>query len=329
MVIPRSRSCGSKSVTVVPSWTSPRLWVVPVAYRIRSVTVVLPASTWARMPRLRTTARLFRLVRTALAFRMFRKRKGVSAIPGRRCVGAHEQDLPPVRKGPGQGGRGARALSEIRHGLPVPAAQRAPEGRRHQDHLGPEGPGTGSGDSDVCTHGLAPLTGHDVVVSVGRGGAAGPRIFRRPLGRALRNAEEPCPAGDRTGARESSHVAIATVWPWVIYGESRSVSLPEVQRCAPRQRSSLWLSAGRSSSRHRHATRAGRRRRKPATATARSRGITGSSICRPRRRAHSRSRRHCPHPAGGTATRPSPSRAVTSTAWPPTSRTGPASPGSR
>ncbi len=54
MVIPRSRSCGSKSVTVVPSWTSPRLWVLPVRYRIRSVTVVFPASTWARMPRLRT-----------------------------------------------------------------------------------------------------------------------------------------------------------------------------------------------------------------------------------------------------------------------------------
>ncbi len=31
MVMPRSRSCGSKSVTVVPSWTSPRLWVAPVS----------------------------------------------------------------------------------------------------------------------------------------------------------------------------------------------------------------------------------------------------------------------------------------------------------
>lgn len=30
MVMPRSRSWGSKSVTVVPSWTSPRLWVAPV-----------------------------------------------------------------------------------------------------------------------------------------------------------------------------------------------------------------------------------------------------------------------------------------------------------
>lgn len=54
MVMPRSRSCGSKSVTVVPSCTSPRLYVAPVAYRIRSVVVVLPASTWARMPMLRT-----------------------------------------------------------------------------------------------------------------------------------------------------------------------------------------------------------------------------------------------------------------------------------
>ncbi|SDC54805.1 hypothetical protein SAMN05216505_102538 [Streptomyces prasinopilosus] len=56
-VTPRSRSCGSKSVTVEPPWTSPRWCVVPVTYRIRSVTVVLPASTWARIPRLRTAAR--------------------------------------------------------------------------------------------------------------------------------------------------------------------------------------------------------------------------------------------------------------------------------
>ncbi len=56
MVMPRSRSCGSKSVTVVPSCTSPRRWVSPVRNRMRSVTVVFPASTWARMPRLRTAA---------------------------------------------------------------------------------------------------------------------------------------------------------------------------------------------------------------------------------------------------------------------------------
>ncbi len=66
MVMPRSRSCGSKSVTVVPSWTSPVLWVVPVRWRIRSVTVVLPASTWARMPRLRTVVR--GRLRTAVSF---------------------------------------------------------------------------------------------------------------------------------------------------------------------------------------------------------------------------------------------------------------------
>src|SRR5688572_7208095 len=63
MVMPRPRSCGSKSVTVVPSCTSPRLYVAPVAYRIRSVSVVLPASTCARMPRLRVRARLVVLVR--------------------------------------------------------------------------------------------------------------------------------------------------------------------------------------------------------------------------------------------------------------------------
>src|SRR3989440_612375 len=54
MVIPRSRSCGSKSVTVVPSWTSPVLRVVPVRWRIRSVTVVSQAAnrfTQRRPPR--------------------------------------------------------------------------------------------------------------------------------------------------------------------------------------------------------------------------------------------------------------------------------------
>ena len=57
IVIPRSRSCGSKSVTVVPSCTSPRLCTAPVRNSTRSVTVVLPASTWARIPRLRTRDR--------------------------------------------------------------------------------------------------------------------------------------------------------------------------------------------------------------------------------------------------------------------------------
>jgi hypothetical protein len=30
MVMPRSRSCSIQSMTAVPSWTSPILWVTPV-----------------------------------------------------------------------------------------------------------------------------------------------------------------------------------------------------------------------------------------------------------------------------------------------------------
>jgi len=42
-----------KSVVAAPSWTSPSLWILPVSLRIRSVVVVLPASTWAKMPMFR------------------------------------------------------------------------------------------------------------------------------------------------------------------------------------------------------------------------------------------------------------------------------------
>ena len=53
IVMPRWRSCGSKSITVSPSCTSPMRWFSPVYVRMRSVVVVLPASTWAMMPMLR------------------------------------------------------------------------------------------------------------------------------------------------------------------------------------------------------------------------------------------------------------------------------------
>ena len=52
MVIPRSRSSSSESVWVVPASTLPTRSIAPAAKRSRSVRVVLPASTWARMPRL-------------------------------------------------------------------------------------------------------------------------------------------------------------------------------------------------------------------------------------------------------------------------------------
>src|SRR5918999_4280325 len=54
MVIPRSRSWDIQSITALPSWTSPNLWVRPVYRRIRSVVVVLPASICAMIPMFRT-----------------------------------------------------------------------------------------------------------------------------------------------------------------------------------------------------------------------------------------------------------------------------------
>jgi hypothetical protein len=54
MVIPRSRSWSIQSITAVPSSTSPIRCEMPEKNRIRSVVVVLPASMWAMMPRLRS-----------------------------------------------------------------------------------------------------------------------------------------------------------------------------------------------------------------------------------------------------------------------------------
>ena len=52
IVMPRSRSSSSESVWVVPASTLPTRSIAPVVKRSRSVRVVLPASTWARIPRL-------------------------------------------------------------------------------------------------------------------------------------------------------------------------------------------------------------------------------------------------------------------------------------
>src|SRR5918997_347998 len=54
MVIPRSRSWDIQSITALPSWTSPSLWVRPVYSSTRSVVVVLPASICAMIPMFRT-----------------------------------------------------------------------------------------------------------------------------------------------------------------------------------------------------------------------------------------------------------------------------------
>jgi hypothetical protein len=57
MVMPRSRSSGIQSMTAVPSSTWPILCSTPETNRMRSLTVVLPASMWATTPRLRSRAR--------------------------------------------------------------------------------------------------------------------------------------------------------------------------------------------------------------------------------------------------------------------------------
>src|SRR5215813_14735912 len=51
IVIPRWRSRSSVSVWVVPASTSPTVSMTPAAYSSRSVSVVLPASTCARIPK--------------------------------------------------------------------------------------------------------------------------------------------------------------------------------------------------------------------------------------------------------------------------------------
>src|SRR5215469_8634171 len=53
IVIPRCRSSASESVCVVPASTLPSSEMTFAAYSSRSVRVVLPASTCARIPRLR------------------------------------------------------------------------------------------------------------------------------------------------------------------------------------------------------------------------------------------------------------------------------------
>ena len=52
MVMPRWRSRANASVWVVPESTDPGSSMTPARCRSLSVSVVLPASTWARMPRL-------------------------------------------------------------------------------------------------------------------------------------------------------------------------------------------------------------------------------------------------------------------------------------
>ncbi len=83
----------------------------------------------------------------------------------------------------GPSGRGQG--SDVRRGCPGPAAQPAPGGGRHQDHLVPR---RGDDDSGAVAHGRSPLDGHgarrggepgrDVVASLGRGARPGEPVFR-------------------------------------------------------------------------------------------------------------------------------------------------------
>ncbi len=67
MVMPRSRSIAEKSVVAAPSWTSPTRRISPVFHSRRSVRVVLPASMWAMMPRLRQWERVWVVVFMVIA----------------------------------------------------------------------------------------------------------------------------------------------------------------------------------------------------------------------------------------------------------------------
>ena len=53
MVMPRCFSWSIQSISLERKCTSPMLWMRPVKKRMRSVSVVLPASMWAMMPMLR------------------------------------------------------------------------------------------------------------------------------------------------------------------------------------------------------------------------------------------------------------------------------------
>lgn len=80
--------------------------------------------------------------------------EGVGAIPGRTG-----HDLRALRHGRNHRRTRMRGVrrSGVRQGHPVPAAQPAPDTRRHEDHLVPR---RGNNNSGAVTHGRAPLIRH-------------------------------------------------------------------------------------------------------------------------------------------------------------------------
>src|SRR5437868_6915701 len=94
---------------------------MPVTYRTRSVMVVLPASTWARMPRLRTPLRGLaetrcRPVRTAQGpFEVIRA-IGTARLPREnRLADARNEPGTPAGR-PGRRARGTEVLASLSGG---------------------------------------------------------------------------------------------------------------------------------------------------------------------------------------------------------------------
>src|SRR5262245_39456211 len=125
IVMPRLRSSSRKSMVASPSWTSPTLWILAVTNRMRSVTVVLPASMWAMMPMLRPRRRRSfpwaGLVWGFTAVVMLAGRLGGLAASSSRARGRILGVLgrgPGTRRGPGL--RGLRGVSK-RNTVPGPS----------------------------------------------------------------------------------------------------------------------------------------------------------------------------------------------------------------
>ena len=88
--------------------------------------VVLPASTWARMPRLRTAVsdRTDSVAHSARPFKVIRNRSA-------RCTGRTARDAQAACSPASGGGESCSSPD------PEPGAQPAPDHRRNQDHLEP------------------------------------------------------------------------------------------------------------------------------------------------------------------------------------------------
>src|SRR6266699_1033914 len=94
--MPRRRSMSIESVRVVPASTLPSSGMAPASYSSRSVRLVLPASTCARIPRLRvlTERHVLRVGGPVRAGHECSCHDGV--LSPRRCSAAHQPAGPPA-----------------------------------------------------------------------------------------------------------------------------------------------------------------------------------------------------------------------------------------